>query len=282
MDFIVAAEPLLNTITHSCTDTARANQLCVDALERDFYAIGRELGFPYARFSIVTHDYQANSDLPHASNRQLDNILYSLNFDSFPAAWRGVYESKKYWQRDPLLRVALEKMTEGPGTFIDTWAQSGGHSEPVAEVFRLAAPHGLNSGLLIVHASGDHHCVISFASSESHAELAQRFANTALKQQALATLLLLNSAIDKLSHCRRCVMRARLAGQRDVTLTKTQKSVLLHYLNDPNATLSSIAAQQHISTETVKYHLKIVREKLNMHGASGHVLAHHIKTKNII
>jgi hypothetical protein len=280
MDFVAGISRLLGTIAANCSAPSAGSALCVDRLEADFYAVSQWLGFPYARFSVLSNDYRTDVEKARGWDKYLDSIIYSINFDSFPAQWRREYEKKQYWRRDPLLRVVLENDNT---TFVTTWRRAGRFDDPRSvELFRRAQRQGLCSGLLLAHLSGSRRSVVSFASMESEDELEQRFYGTALGSQALTVLLLMNSAVDKLSGCRRCMLCARFAGKNSVTMTRAQKAVLLLYHKNPGATLAFIAQEQNICTDTVKYHLKCVREKLGMPGASGHVLANHAKVKHII
>jgi DNA-binding CsgD family transcriptional regulator len=280
MDFVAGISRLLETIAAGCTLSAQHNVLCVESLEADFYAVSEWLGFPYARFSVLSNDYRDAAEKTRVWDAYLDSIIYSINFDSFPLEWRREYEKKQYWRKDPLLRVVLENENT---TFVTTWQRAGCFDDSRSvELFRRAQRRGLRSGLLLAHLSGSRRSVISFAAPESEEELEQRFYGTALGSQALTVLLLMNSAVDKLSGCKRCMLCARFAGKNTVTMTRAQKAVLLLYHQNPNATLAFIAREQNICTETVKYHLKCVREKLGMPGVSGHVLANHAKVKHII
>lgn len=274
MDLLDSLAPLLSLLTRSC-----AQDRCVTQMEQHFYDACMLLGFAHAHLSVISDRAAATSPTRNDADSQqpvtaTESLLFSINFDNFPPAFMARYDDGQYWRVDTLLQLVQQKMQSTFFTFWHATAQHGGAAQQHAAISDLASTFAIGSGVLLSYWNGSRQLVISLGSYETSEALAQRVELQSLQQRIMALALALSAMLDKISQCNTCVLRARKPKLADFALTRMQRAILLAYLQDPNASLASISESQGISGETVKYHLKCIREKLDMPGASGHVLAH--------
>jgi len=74
---------------------------------------------------------------------------------------------------------------------------------------------------------------------------------------------------------------SRLDGGKPVKLSTMQRRILLSFYKKPKAKIADIAKLNNLSVDTVNFHLKAIRKKLDKQGFSGHALARFGKDHNM-
>lgn len=249
---------------------------CVDTVEKAFYRATAALGFPCVRYTCWVQDM---------AKPQADGYSFSINFSNFPAGWEKEYETERYYEMDPVV-FALGN-PDAPPLVYGTWAGArksaessfqGGARElvkykaSVAKLFRRAASFDINSGIYLMLNTGVRRLVISLASPKSDAAL-DECVDVALYQKILALVVLCDQSLSLTNTCPRCTKSLRVAGGPSIKLTPMQARMLQAFAANSAATIASVAAQNNLSTDTVNFHLRSIREKFSKKSASGHALA---------
>lgn len=275
---------LLNAINHlpigGCQITSNSNT-CMGDIELAFCAVSKQSGFSFVSYSFV----QANNE--ENSGAQL-NVSFTPIFSTFPERWMEEYVKQGFYHFDAVLR-SLEYMAVNARLDYGTWnkarqlalqnpkgenqQQRSHYSRMVDKVFAGAEAHGMRSGIYIIHCAGPMQTIISLASERSSDELDNELKNTFLWNTLLSLTILSNYSINNTLGCDECSRNVRIHGVHEIILTLSQKEILRCYAKNENATVGEIAAMYGVSIDTVKFHLKSIRIKLNKPKISGYALA---------
>ena len=280
--------PMLGALPLGSCD-GRASVPCLRRIEDGLVASVAQLGFPYLRYSQV-HAAQGSG----VAKRRPPT--YSVNFSTFPSEWTSRYEREALFHYDPIYHE-LEAWREGDSLVRGTWCEirerylSNPPGEPSQhEVYRRrcealfadAAQHGLRSGVYLLARGAVGRSILSLASPESDSEVQQRCRQPGFWHTLLGLSVLTNFATGYTRGCDRCRIELRGPGVGRIELSGPQVALLREYLKKPDATSKDIAKACGVSTDTVKYHLKAIRRKTNLPGASGHALASFFRSHNLI
>lgn len=271
-DFLIRAMPV-----NSLSCPANGSACCARLIEEAFYRATEALGFSSVRYTCWVQDI---------ARPQADGYSFSINFSDFPADWEKEYETERYYEIDPVLRVLSNP--DAPPLVYGTWASARKTAENslqgsdakalvkyragVGKLFARAASFGINSGIYMMLNAGVRRLVISLASPKSDAGL-DELANEALYQKILALVVLCDQSLSLTNSCATCAKSLRVAGGPSIKLTPMQTKILQSFAANSTATIAHVAALNHLTTDTVNFHLKAIREKFSKKSASGHALS---------
>ncbi len=284
---------LIKAINHLPLDGCKksiGSSTCMQDIESAFCQAAAELDFPYVNYSFVQNNDEENP----TSNL---NVSFTPIFSNFPEAWMKYYVEHKFYEYDAILHT-LEHMPINASIHYGTWdyarklaidhpkgkdqRQRNYYSQKVDQVFVDAQKYGLNSGVYIIHRTGPVQIIISMASLLSPSRLDESIAKHSLWKTLTAITVLANHTIVGTRGCDQCTKNVRIYGIHEITFTATQKAILRCYAEKGNATLKDVATAQGTSAETVKFHLKSIRTKLNKPKISGYALARFAIDHNLI
>lgn len=271
-DFLIRAMPV-NSLSCPASDFG----CCVNLVEEAFYRATKALGFLHVRYTCWVQDI---------AKSQIDGYSFSINFSDFPADWEREYETQRYYETDPLLYVLSNP--DAPPLVYGTWASARKAAENnppgcddnahakykagIEKLFERATSFGINSGIYMMLNVGIRRLVISLASSKNDAEL-DEVVDVALYQKILAAVVLCDQSLALTNTCARCAKSLRIAGGPSIKLTPMQTRILQSFAADSTATIANVAALNNLTTNTVNFHLKSIREKFSKKSASGHALS---------
>jgi len=263
---------------------------CMQDIEKSFCKAVKQLGFPYVSYSLMQANEEENPT-PHL------NVAFTPIFSNFSNAWMTEYFEQKYYECDAVLRT-LEYMPINAHLNHGTWSKArqlavdspkgenkrerNHYRQRVDEVFAGASRHGMNSGIYIIHRTGPVQIIISLASALSNDQLDKSFETSSLWNTLLALTILTNHGIVNTRGCDQCIKNVHIYGIHEITLTTAQKEILRFYAEKGNATLRDVATSQGTKTDTIKFHLKSIRAKLNKPRISGYALARFAIDHNLI
>ena len=95
-------------------------------------------------------------------------------------------------------------------------------------------------------------------------------------------MVLVNQAIAMTNRCDYCVKSFRVDGSEPIKLSAAELQVLYLYKLHRNASIKQIATIYNRSIDTVNHHLRSIRGKLNIPGASGYALALYATELNLL
>ncbi len=259
---------------------------CTKKIEDAVYAAAKTHGLDNVRLTCWVQDVASN---------QISQHSFSMNFSNFPAAWETWYEQKQSYMIDPVLRAMYADNMKPVirGTWRSAWksAQENplGDTEKGKQLYLKqiddlalqAAKHHLHSGIYMLINMEARKLVISLASSKSHDDLDNEI-TPALWQELFLVMHMAYQATTLTKHCAKCGNSLRFGGEQSVTLTKTQAEILRHFSHNTAASTTDIARIQHVSINTINFHLKTIRRKFNKPNASGHSLSNIAKEHGLL
>lgn len=265
---------------------AVAGPACAGNIEQALYRAAQQLGFNGVRYTCWLQD----TALAGGSQQS-----FSINFSNFPPEWEAVYEQQQYYRIDPVVRaiMAADSTALASGTWCEAWQQAeqaplgpdsvaqAQYHAAIAGLLAHAGAFGIHSGVYMLVNTTVHTLILSLGSAEPAAQLAAR-ADTALYQQVFALLSLCHQALQLTKGCERCNPCLRVEGGQAVKLTPMQLRILQSFASHSSATTADIARQHQVKPDTINFHLKAIREKLNKPNASGHALANVARAHGLI
>ncbi|MCG8589015.1 MAG: autoinducer binding domain-containing protein [Proteobacteria bacterium] len=284
---LAALQPILEQLPLSDCDGAGEARTCLSATQEAFLESVRNLGFSSARFNHAVvkpnHCDETPAHLVDAAHLSL-----SVNFGNFPPTWVQQYEGERLYDVDPIFLELGKKAVRSWITY-GTWqeifdryletppvpdAEKERYRRRCRAVLTRAADHGLASGIYLLHREDRRTSLTSLASVETPQALAERFDHPENWKLLLTLVLLTNTTIERSRGCRDCTRSLRIMpGLREVALSRAQREILVAYLDVRNTCARDVAGARGTGVDTVHHHLKAIRAKAEMPGASGHELA---------
>ncbi len=278
--------PLLESIPLQCRPDSAHTLTCKQKIETALFEAAREHGFDCLRYTCWTQDVSPDKTEQHS---------FSINFSNFPSAWEALYEQQQYYLVDPVLR-AIQEAPATPfiwGTWETAWQNA--HHQPsgsnptekqtylnnIQTLADQAGTFGLHSGLYLMTCSDSRKLILSLASSQAH-QLTAKAICRPLLQELFAMMHLSYHSLSLTKGCGHCNIPLRTGGNAAITLTKAQANILKQFSQHASASTKDIAQSQNISTNTVNFHLKTLRQKLGKPNASGHALANIAKEHGLL
>jgi DNA-binding CsgD family transcriptional regulator len=242
------------------------------------------LGYEYMRYTCWLRDLQGSGSKSNS---------YSMNFSNFPASWEAYYDNQQLYMSDPVVRVLHEQSDDfhiAYGTWDDSlqWArehplgkdnkEKKAYIHSVENLFMEASTFNLQQGGYISHSNNVRHIMMSFATSKDSVNMPR---NEEFWKTMFSLIMLCDQSIKETKACNDCIKSVRIDGEPSITLTKAQIRILTLFYEQRNATIKAIASKHGTTVDTINYHLRILREKLQKPGASGHALAAFAKDHNL-
>ncbi|HRF86998.1 MAG TPA: autoinducer binding domain-containing protein [Pseudomonadales bacterium] len=243
---------------------------CIAKLERSLYDAARIMGFEYVRFTCWHKEVADHGEFP---------LSFSINFSNFPKAWEMLYEAKRYYLHDPVVRV-IEEADQNKvvfGTWQQAWREVAAREtafylERMQALSKDAEQHDIQGGFYMMLVMGLNRFVISLGTSRNP-ETVEAQAAKILPQQVFSLVALLSQAMNLTHGCNSCGKSFRIQGGESIQLTKKQNQILTVFAEHASASNVDVARINHVTVETVAFHLKAIRKKFNQPNASGHALS---------
>ena len=252
---------------------------CATRLEQMLYKSAGMLGFESVRYTCWHKDV-GSGDIFHMS--------FSINFSNFPKSWEKIYEARHYYMHDPVLKAIeiSESDQFAAGTWQSAWLQAENGKlrcdlNRVQELSSEAIRYGIRSGFYMMQMTGVSKFVISLGSGREPEEIERQVSNH-LYQKVFALMVLLSQTMSLTNNCSACSKPLRVQGKSSIRLTPKQSRVLEAFAKNSIATNVDVARINHVTTETIAFHLKAIRKKFNTPSASGHALSNIAKLHGLI
>ncbi len=252
---------------------------CLETLTEVFFSKARELGYSWGSFTCLEFDsFQAGSSVP----------LFSYNVSSFPVAFCEQYANQLAYEYDPVFVAARRSSSSEPLIFnmwepeVGPMSESQVDDESGAEdtirnkmalLVEVARTCGVSSSNFVVFADGLRTNVFAFGTSEPRAEFDKRWDHQH-KKDLIGLVYATAQALLLTRGCPRCHPKM-MVRCNEIALTEEQKIILRSFLASGDASIKSVAVEVGKSVDTVKYHLKSIRQLVDKPRASGHALALH-------
>jgi len=256
---------------------------CLDRVRAILEESAEKLGFDYIRYSYWLKD---------VAPQQTSTNLFGINISNFPADWELHYNENSLYLVDLVVRIIQERVGENHLIF-GAWndAYVWGMQNPLGEtteekqkyiqritkLIEASRDYGLMSGYYYSWGDDLRQIVLSLSSPVDGIESPKVSQNT-----VHSMVILTNQAIQLTKGCHHCHKSIRIDGSAPIELTSSEQALLLLYHKHRNATQRQIADCYGRSVDTVNHHLRSIRRKLNIQGASGHALASYAAELNLL
>jgi len=247
-----------------------------------------KMGYQYLRYTCWVNGIASETSITNS---------FSINISNFPTQWESYYEKNNLYMIDPVVRLIQDNILKNNLIFHGTWDSAydtalanplGATDEQkveyvfnVSQLIKSSREHELKSGYY--YSWGDQHrrIVISISSHNDYS------ADTEIKSTNFINLLhsmavLVNQAITMTNRCDQCIKSFRVDGSDPIKLSAAELQILRLYKSHRNASIKQIAAIYNRSIDTVNHHLRTIRSKLDLPGASGYALALYASELNLL
>jgi DNA-binding CsgD family transcriptional regulator len=257
---------------------------CLDKVRRALMLGCNQLGYEYVRYSYWLKNVVPRNETTNA---------FSVNFSNFPITWETFYNQQHLYLHDPVVRIIQEKMNTHRlmhGSWGDTYlwavqnplgeseAQKQDYLQKINKLIADAQKHKLASGYYYCWGDSVRQIVLSLATGTSVNNKAEGFTINALH----GMMVLVNQSIMDTQGCQSCNKSLRIDGSTPIKLSKTEIHILNLYNKHKSASQKHIAEQCSRTIDTVNHHLRSIRQKLKVPGASGHALAAYASELNLL
>jgi len=267
---------------------ANVTSNCFEKIKEALIESVNKAGYQYLRYTcwvsgVTNETFEANS--------------FSINISNFPLEWEVFYEKNGLHTIDPIVRIIQEHGFKSNKFVHGTWnnAYAMALSHPlgktyeqivdyvfhVSQLIQKSREHQLKSGYY--YSWGDHHrrIVISISSHNEYSDDAVR-ENRNFIYLLHGMAVLVNQAINMTNRCDQCIKSFRTNACDPVKLSAAELQILHLYSVNRNASIKQIAVLYNRSVDTVNHHLRAIRSKLNLPGASGCALALYATELNLL
>lgn len=215
-----------------------------------------------------------------------------LTLSNTPKDFASIYCDKNLFLVDPVIRMVEEntsnsscfgRLSQALDRAIDiplgeTQKQKNLYLNNLLELTHHMRSHNLVDGYFLANADETSTTLIIATVDNDFIEDPSKLVFSIL----WGSLSLIDRKFSELQHCPSCRNPVRKLSGKELSLTKSEQRVLITFLKNNNASLSEIAHKYGSSLDTINFHLRNLREKFELHGASGYVLAYNAKTIGLI
>ncbi len=217
---------------------------------------------------------------------------FNLSISNTPENWQYQYQHNQFYALDPIIRVIEENSSEkllygrlltAIHNAIDnpvgkTDKEKNKYRSNLIDMVHCASTLGINDAYYMSTSDETISSLIIVTSAHDlNAELPAEIIN-----KLWAVLALAEPQIRKFQQCQQCYKKVQKPSGKQLRLTKAENTVLKLFLNNGNASLKEIASYYNSEIVTVNHHLKSLRRKFEIHGASGYLMAQQAKTLGLI
>jgi len=261
---------------------------CLSQIRESLLQAVEKLGYEYVRYSYWIKDVMEGQE------GQSETNSFSVNISNFPSSWEILYNKESLYLFDPVVRIIQENIATKHliyGTWSDAYEralqnplgetseQKENYIKSVMQLITHSHQHHLMSGYY--YSWGDNHrqIVLSLAAAEIdiNVEPDDTFVNI-----LHSIVVLVNQSILMTKGCMHCNKSVRIDGSDAVRLSRAELQILRLYSSHRNASQKQIAIHYNRSLDTVNHHLRSIRQKFKLPGASGHALASYAVELNLL
>ncbi len=215
-----------------------------------------------------------------------------LSLSNIPNNFASIYCDKNLYLFDPVIRMVEEntsnsscfgKLSQALDRAIDkplgeTQKHKNSYLNNILDLTHLMRSHCLVDGYFLATADETSTTLIIATVDNDFIEDPSKLVFSVL----WSSLSLIDKKFSELQHCPSCRNPVKKLSGKELSLTKSEQRVLITFLKNNNAGLNEIAQSYGSSLDTINFHLRNLREKFELHGASGYVLAYNAKTIGLI
>jgi len=264
----------------------RTSVTCLDQIQNAIESGVKKLGYEYVRYSYWVKD---------VLNRGIETNAFSVNISNFPSDWERYYNEQSLYLYDPIVRVIQDNASTDTlihGTWNDAYIfalknplgetnrKKEDYTRNLKELIARAREHNLVSGYYYSWGDNLRHIIVSLSSPNDDADAIATNADFINSLHSIA--MLTNQAIQMTGQCDRCTKSVRVDGGDPIMLSEAELTILKLFYKYKKASRKQIAEKYGKSIDTVNHHLKSIRRKLKITGASGHFLATYASELNLL
>ena len=270
---------LIDMLPIDCDNAEKISEIkCLENIQKACFSIFDEYGYEYVSYTYWLKSVNKVED---------ERNVYTYSFGNFPEQWISSYERERLHLIDPVARMIREKSSTSH-IIHNTWdnayrlaiasplgscdADKQAYIEKVNDFNRHAKQHGLNDGHYYLWGCRKRFIVLKLATSRTRQLIDTQFNNQFLKGLH-GTVVLINQSIMMTRSCSLCSKVVSVNGNEPVELSRQEIDILKLYMDNKNASTREISQLYSRSLDTINYHLRSLRIKLELPGASGHALA---------